>query len=103
MKYFEECISEAFDEANIIATQEQIKSVAECVEGAFDNHSQAHGYDCIPDPRDLEIKELEKKLKIEKDKVICDKCRDGTITINGPVHSYISSCTYCNGEGRRTL
>jgi len=44
-EYWEECISEAFDEAGIAATSEQIKTVASWVEGAHENYGLDTGLD----------------------------------------------------------
>ncbi len=77
MDYWLECISEAFDDAKITATEDQINTVQSWIEGAHDNYSTATGGDCIPNPLKTEIKELtieyEKKLgKIEKERYIRD-------------------------------
>lgn len=45
MEYWEECISEAMDDVGLSATEEQIKGVAEWVEGAHDNYGLATGRD----------------------------------------------------------
>ena len=62
MEYWEECIAEAFEDAKIVATEEQIKTVAFWVEGAHDNHGLATGRDCIPNPLDTEIDRLTKRV-----------------------------------------
>lgn len=63
MDYWEECISEAFEDAGIIATSEQIDAVASWVEGAHECYGMAHGHDCIPNPANTEIEELKKRLR----------------------------------------
>lgn len=63
MNYWIECISEAFDEAGITATDEQIKNVAECVKGAHENYSLATGEECIPNPLMVTVDELKSKCK----------------------------------------
>jgi hypothetical protein len=50
MDYWEECITESFEEAGIAATKEQIDTVISWVEGAHENYGMASGYDCIPNP-----------------------------------------------------
>lgn len=45
MNYWEECISEAFIEVGISATQEQIEQVAEFVEVSHDNYGMFTGSD----------------------------------------------------------
>ncbi len=101
MEYWKECISEAFDEAKIVATPEQIAEVAECVEGAHDNYGMAYGHDAIPNPLAQENERLAADLKTERDKVNCDECGgSGSITTRGPSHSATSDCMKCKGEGR---
>ena len=63
MDYWFECISEAFNEHGIVATKEQIQSVADDVKVANENHGTACGYDAIPNPRDAEIDKLKQQLK----------------------------------------
>jgi len=62
MEYWKECIEEAFCETGITATEDQIKTVIEWVEGAHDNYGMATGEDCIPNPMEAEINELKRKL-----------------------------------------
>lgn len=98
MDYWFECIAEAFEDAGIVATKEQINTVASWVKGAHDNYSQAHGYDCIPNPLLLENEMLKKSLDREKSKVVCDECKGkGFIVIDGPYHSSTSYCHVCKG------
>lgn len=63
MNYWEECISEAFEEIEIKATKEQIAGVVEWVEGAHENYSMAHGHDCIPNPLLSEVDKLKRQIK----------------------------------------
>lgn len=101
MDYWNECISEAFDDAGISATKEQIKNVAISVQGGHENYGMAFGYDAIPNPLETENKRLKKQLTQEKEKVFCDKCRgSGRIIMQGPSHSSESECYKCRGEGR---
>lgn len=60
MDYWIETISEAFEDAGIAATEEQIQTVAGWVEGAHENYGMAHGYDAIPSPASTEIDRLKK-------------------------------------------
>lgn len=64
MEYWKECIEEAFDEAGITATDEQITSVIEFVEGAHENIGMATGSEHIPNPMSSEVEDL--KIKIKK-------------------------------------
>lgn len=100
MNYWNECISEAFDDAKIIATKEQIETVVSWVEGAHENYGMAHGHDCIPNPLQGENEDLKRKLSREQNKEICAKCKGkGHLTTQGPCHSSNSSCYVCRGEG----
>ena len=101
MDYWQECISEAFDEAKIIATQAQIDMVAEWVEGASENESQARGWDCIPHPLESENERLKDELAKERGKETCKHCKGtGDDVSYGPSHTAVSQCSYCRGEGR---
>ena len=75
MEYWKECIEEAFSENEIIATDEQIKSVVEWVEGAHENIGMATGSEHIPNPANSEIYEL--KAKIRKLEASHEKQLDG--------------------------
>jgi len=99
--YWTDCIAEAFEDAGLVVTKEQLNIVASWVAGAHDNYSMSHGYDCISNPMREEIKSLEDKLYKERNKIICRECNgSGSITTYGPVHSATSGCYKCRGEGR---
>lgn len=101
MNYWRECIAEAFEDAGIIATAEQIDTVAGWVEGAHENYGMAHGHDAIPNPLALENDRLTRELKTERSKVLCAECKGrGRIITHGPYHSSDSECYRCRGEGR---
>lgn len=103
MDYWTECVSEAFEDAGISATKEQIKTVASCVEVAHENYGMVHGYDAIPNPLALENDNLKRELRKEQDKVICEECQGkGRIITAGPYHSSDSRCWKCRGEGRHS-
>jgi len=69
MDYWKECISEAFEDAGITVTEEQIGIVTSWVEGAHENYGLASGYDTIPNPENTEIKELKRLLKEERERI----------------------------------
>ena len=101
--YWVDAISEAFEDASITATQKQIAIVAAWASGAHENYSMAHGHDCIPDPRKLEVERLQKELAIERAKVVCPGCGGrGSITTNAEFcdRSSTSGCWKCHGEGK---
>jgi len=87
MDYWKECVSEALCDAGIVASDEQIKSVAEFVEGAHDMYGEANGHHFIPNPVDEENKKLKRELEREKSKVICNECGgNGKDISHGPCH-----------------
>ncbi|MDP1772758.1 MAG: hypothetical protein Q8L15_10780 [Methylobacter sp.] len=101
MDYWKECISEAFDDAGITATDEQIGIVASWAQGARENYGMAHGHDCIPNPVREENEKLKRQLEKERQKKTCPVCDGkGRITTQGPHHSGNSGCWGCGGEGR---
>jgi len=102
MDYWEECISEAFEDAGLSATKEQIDIVTSWVEGSHDNYSMAHGHDCIPNPLATENEQLKIDLKKEKDKITCPDCKGNGYTVSyGGTFMAESRCSACQGEGRR--
>ena len=101
MDYWRECISLAFDEAGITATEEQISDVAGYAESAHQNIGMAMGHDHIGNPLEQENAQLKRAIRDEREKIICRACNGkGIEIIQGPVHSGISTCYKCNGEGR---
>jgi len=101
MDYWGECISEAFEDAGIKATNEQISTVSGWVEGAHENYGMAFGHDCIPNPLVLENEKLLKEIIEERNKVTCEICAGtGETVSHGPCHSAYSQCYMCRGNGR---
>lgn len=99
--YWKECLSEAFEDAGITATEDQLKTVTEWVEGAHENYGMATGQDCIPNPLEEANRELAQKLERERRKIICPDCRGNGMSVSyGPVHSAVSDCWKCRGDGR---
>lgn len=99
--YWEECISEACEDAGLTVTQEQVDTIASWVEGAHDNYGMAHGYDAIPNPLVLENERLKREFDLEKSKITCPECKgEGRIIDHGPCHTSESNCSKCRGEGR---
>ncbi len=100
-EYWQECISEAFEDAEISATKKQIANVVEAVEGGYENIDMAFGVHCIPNPLETENKELQKKLKKEKSKEVCDECKGSKrkwISV-GTAHETFDRCWKCDGTG----
>lgn len=104
MNYWHECISEAFGENGIKATDKQIVSVADFVSGAHEQYGMAFGHDAIPDPQRLENDKLKLELAEEREKVHCTECGgSGSITCDvGLSHYSVSQCSLCHGKGRYT-
>jgi len=105
--YWKECIAGAFDDVGITANAEQIKIVADWVEGAHDNFGLATGLDVadqnLAASRERKIKEAKAETELEKQKIHCRECDgNGRITTQGPYHSSNSECWKCHGEGRHT-
>ena len=107
MDYWKCCIEESFEDAGITATKEQISTVVEWVEGAFENYGLATGNDVASQnlaasKRD-EIEKAERELERERNKVHCTNC-DGTgrsVTSWGSSgRSADSQCVKCRGNGR---
>lgn len=101
MNYWESCIQEAFEDAGIDATKEQIETVTSWVEGAHENYGMAHGHHAITNPLKTENEQLKRDLENERQKESCSECRGtGWITLSGPIHSSTSQCYKCHGNGR---
>lgn len=103
--YYAECIREAFEDAKIVATQEQIDIVISWVEGAAENRYMATGEDVADrnfrEAEKSEIQKLKDELWKEKQKRVCKECSGhGWITTSGPYHSSTSECHKCRGAGR---
>lgn len=107
MDYWEECIKEAFEDAKISASDEQIQNVIGWVESAYENHSMATGNDIVSanfisdEKRELDElkKDLEKKRIWELETLPCAAC-----CTTGQVKDdwdRIKTCGNCNGKGRQ--
>lgn len=84
-----------------IPDAEKLDAAAEVLESYRDNYGMAHGHDCIPDPRDMEIKTLRKSLDTERGKITCSECKGtGWLFRGDSVRSSESQCWKCRGEGR---
>lgn len=100
-QYWVEAVECALDEAGVTATDEQILDIAAAVEGAHECYGMAFYQPSSHDVYGPRLKELERKLAIEKSKTVCPECVGrGYLTSYGPYHSSTSSCFKCNGEGK---
>lgn len=101
--YWEECVSTALDEVDIVATQEQIESIAGDVEVSHENCGMAFGHDAIPNPLRTENDQLKRDLKTEREKIICEVCHGKGINVSyGGTFQATSPCWKCKGEGRHS-
>ena len=67
MNYWEECITEALEEAGVTATKKQIDFIVGWVEGAHENYGMAYGHECIPNPLAADIDKLKSQLRKTED------------------------------------
>lgn len=98
LDYWLECIEQSCEDHGVVITREQATLVAKDVEISHDNIGMAY---YVPEnPLIGEVKELKKKLDIERNKVVCKNCwGDGRITENYGTRSSNSQCDKCHGEG----
>lgn len=100
MDYWEECLKEAFEDAKIVATKEQLDTVISWVEGAEENHSMATGSDCIPNPLQSAIDNANVKLAVLNSRRMCQPCHGtGLYDIRDRFIKNPESCNHCNGNG----
>ena len=105
-EYWKLCVEEAFSEAGIEATDEQINTVAGVVEGGHEVFGEMTGLDVAnknfhqKEASDLETARSE--LAEEREKVRCEACKGiGSTTIAvGASHWSTDSCHECGGSGR---
>ncbi len=105
MDYWEECVAEAFEDAKIQASDEQVNIVASWIESAHDNYGMAFGHDVATanfhGEKERERQELEKQLAREQNASWCSTCSG-----EGRVRTYFgtmmsdSDCYKCNGTGK---
>jgi hypothetical protein len=106
MNYWDECIEAALAEVGIKASAEQIKIIAGYVEGEHENYGMAFGHDALSNPLESRLEEAERKLEIERSKVMCSDCSGkGWIRTHMPGigRSSESECRRCRGDGRHSL
>lgn len=95
-EYWKECVREALSDAGISATDEQIKIVADVVEGA---HETFHDYcEVKHNPVLEELKNTRIALEKEKAKTVCTFCQ-GTGRYDPQDGFGPQSCYKCGGNG----
>ena len=67
--YWEECIGEALEESGLEATREQVNNIASWIEGAHENYGMAHGHHYIPNPLEVDVKELKGVIKTHPEEI----------------------------------
>ncbi len=105
MDYWRACIEEAFEDAGIEASDDQIDTVASWVDGANENYGLATGSEVATanyiGEKDRSIRDLKEELQKELDKKTCEVCKgSGNLTSYGGTHQSTSSCYRCDGQGR---
>lgn len=106
MDYWEECISEAFEDAGISATKEQLDTVVNWVDGAHENYGLATGLDVAnanfisEEARELERlkKDIEKTNQWKLSTKPCENCTTTGWVTDGWGRDV--QCFICSGEGR---
>lgn len=101
MNYWHECITTAFEELQLNATQEQIDYIVNCVEGAHENYSLAMGHECIPNPLGAEVARLKKaaiEAKVETEKAFSDFRKNVARR-----HNVDATSVVLEGGGRATI
>lgn len=68
MEYWKECITEAFEDAGIEATSEQLETVISWVDGAHENYGLATGSEFIPNPMIDEVEEIKREMARQQEK-----------------------------------
>ena len=104
--YWDEAVMVALEEANVQATEDQIKQIAGAIQVSHECFGMAHGYDAIPNPVVTRAEEELRALKREIEKrerwvnstSPCERC-----TTTGLVFDMWGrdvTCDKCGGEGR---
>jgi len=97
-KYWQECLASSFEENGIIATKEQLISIAKDVQIWAENIDTA--FYTPENPLISEVKTLKDELRKERNKVVCRECAGrGRIISYGPSYSSESDCGKCHGKG----
>ncbi len=99
LEYWEECLSQSFDEHGISATREQIAAIAIDIEAGRDCMSMA--FHVPENPLARELKETQAALAHEQKLIFCETCRGtGRLTSYGGTFQSTSDCWKCRGKGK---
>jgi len=97
--YWIESVAASLDEHGIVATPEQVASIAADMKVSSESMDQAFGQPSNPLISDVD--DLKKKLAAEKDKRGCATCKGtGVEEQSVGFRCSIGPCTKCNGEGK---
>jgi len=106
MDYWEECVSEALEDAGLSATKEQRDTIVAWVEGAHENYSMGHGHDVIgrgaESDAERELREMKRRaeqLRVwEATTKPCRPCTTTGSVLDG--WGRPQTCLDCDGDGR---
>ena len=98
--YWIEAVRDAFEDVDLVATEDQIEGVAGAMEIWHENYGL--GFPTPESPYKTELEETKRALKREREKMMCEEC-NGKGRIRewfGPVgRGSDMQCFKCNGEG----
>lgn len=102
LDYWIEMVQIALDEADITASDGQVKQIARSMESAAEMEGEYTGRINIPDPRTAELAAVKEELRKERRKTVCPECHgSGALTFGDGVRYSISQCDYCRGDGKK--
>lgn len=102
--YWVECITEACEEADLIASERQIAVIAKAVQGAHENYGMAFYSPPAGEHIMRENKHLVRELERERAKVFCDDCKGtGRLRYNAGPWAVDTQCSKCHGHGKVEL
>lgn len=104
--YWQDCIQEAFEDAQLTATPKQIDTVTAWVEGAHENYGLATGLEVAShnyeSDESRELKQLKAEQKRKEDWELstqpCESCTTTGIVLDGWGRQV--ECHECDGKGR---
>lgn len=100
-EYWRIAVEEALDAAQLVASKDQIDSIAQAMADAHEMHSEAHGHHLIESPLAADVRRLNRALEYERTLIHCRECDGrGRIVTHGPYHWSDSYCFKCQGKGR---
>lgn len=103
--YWIECVSDALEDAGVVASADQIELIAHTVEGAHENYGMAFGDDVATSnwlaANEREKTTLKKEIVFEHEKVSCPSCGGaGRLKYNAGPWGVNTGCSKCQGDGK---